>query len=71
MTSSSFTQADLLAIEQAIAKGALKVKYEDKEVTYRDLDEMLKIRDLIKNALGLEKAPRGVRRIAQSNKGLG
>ena len=71
LTSSAFSQSALTALEEAIAKGALRVKYEDKEVTYRDLDEMLKIRDLMRQALGIDKSPRGVRRIAQSNKGLG
>lgn len=48
----AFTQENLLALEEAIADGALKVKYTDKEIEYRSLAELLKIRDLMKNALG-------------------
>jgi hypothetical protein len=63
MADSSFTQDQLTALEASIADGALKVKYSDKEVEYRDLKEMLKIRDLMRNALGLNKT-------SNCNKGL-
>lgn len=49
---SMFTEAGLQAIEEAIAGGYLKVKYDDKEVTYRSLDELLKVRDMIRARLG-------------------
>jgi len=49
---SMFSQAGLAAIEEAIAGGYLKVKYDDKEVTYRSLDELLKVRDMIRARLG-------------------
>jgi hypothetical protein len=55
MINSSFTQDQLNALEAAIADGALKVKYSDKEVEYRSLGEMLKIRDIMINALGLNQ----------------
>lgn len=45
---SMFTQAGLAAIEEAIAGGYLEVRYDDKWVKYRSLDEMLRIRDLIR-----------------------
>lgn len=51
----SFTLDQLKSLESAIADGALKVKYSDKEVEYRSLEEMLKIRDIMKNDLGLNK----------------
>ncbi|MAW05279.1 MAG: hypothetical protein CL918_01850 [Deltaproteobacteria bacterium] len=47
-----FSEAGLAAIEEAIAGGFLRVKYEDKEVWYRDLNELLKTRDLIRKRLG-------------------
>lgn len=56
MSNSSFTQDQLNALEGAIAEGALRVKYSDKEVEYRSLEEMLKIRDIMRNALGLNSA---------------
>lgn len=46
-----FSEAGLAAIEEAIAGGYLKVRYDDKEVTYRSLDEMLRIRELIRGRL--------------------
>jgi hypothetical protein len=49
---SLFTEASLLAVEEAIAGGYLKVRYDDKEVTYRSIDELLKVRDLIRSKLG-------------------
>ena len=52
----SFTLDQLKSLESAIADGALKVKYSDKEVEYRSLEEMLKIRDIMRNALGLNKS---------------
>lgn len=63
MTDTTFTQDQLSALEAAIADGALKVKYSDKEVEYRSLEEMLKIRDVIRNALGLNNK-------SNCNKGL-
>lgn len=50
-----FTVDKLMALEEAIAEGALRVKYSDKEVEYRSLTEMLKIRDTMKKALCLNK----------------
>jgi len=40
----SWTQKDLDAINDAIAQGALKVKYQDKEITYRSLEDMFAIK---------------------------
>lgn len=48
----AYSQTDLDAIEESIASGTLKVKYADKEVTYRSLDELMKIRDMIRRSLG-------------------
>lgn len=47
-----FSQAGLDAIEEAIAGGYLRVKYDDKEVWYRDMNELLKARELIRKRLG-------------------
>jgi len=49
----AFTQAQLDALEDAIAQGVLEVSYSDKTVKYRSLDEMLRVRDLMRNALGI------------------
>lgn len=49
----AFSQAQLDAIEEAIAAGSTSVSYEGKSVTYRSLDDMLRVRAIIRNALGL------------------
>ncbi len=49
----AYTQTQLDAIEAAIAEGALTVKYQDKSVTYRSLDEMIRIRNIMRESLGL------------------
>jgi len=64
----AFTQENLTAIDKAIAEGTLEVQYGDKRVKYRSLDEMLKIRDIIRNDLGIT-APR-VRKYGQFNAGF-
>ena len=45
---------DLKCLEQAIAEGAKRVKYSDKEIEYRSLEEMLKIREIMKKDLGVK-----------------
>lgn len=52
----SFSQVQLDAIEAGIAAGATTVSYEGKSVSYRSLDEMLRIRGIIRRALGLDAA---------------
>ena len=44
----AFTQSDLDTIRTAIASGALEVAYADgSKVKYRDLNDMLRTRDMI------------------------
>lgn len=70
----NFTCEDLVAIESALAKGVKTVKYVDKEVTYRSVNEMLQIRDMMRQCLGIGKdaltGGRGLRRVASYNKAL-
>ena len=47
----NFSSSDLEALESAIKKGIKRVEYDDKTVEYRSLDEMLKIRDLMRKHL--------------------
>jgi hypothetical protein len=49
----AFTQGQLDAIEIAIAAGTTRVSYDGKSVEYRDFDTMMRIRDLIRRALGI------------------
>lgn len=72
----AFTLEKLKALEAAIAEGVKRVKYSDKEVEYRSIDEMLRVRDLMKKELGLttscgKKGLFGGRRInVKHSKGL-
>lgn len=64
----AYTIDQLTALEAAIAEGALTVKYQDKQVTYRSLDEMFRIRKLMRDELGLNGTSGG-RRLASFSKG--
>ena len=48
----AYTQADLDAIDRAITGGTKRVTIEGKTVEYRDMDELLKARALIRAQLG-------------------
>jgi len=67
--STSWDVKDLAALEKAIAQGVQRVKYTDKEIEYRSLNEMLRLRDVIKRSLGLVKKSNRLK--AQFDKGLG
>jgi hypothetical protein len=49
----AFTQEQLDALEAAIAQGAKRVKYADKEVEYPSLKDMLDLRNVMRDELGL------------------
>lgn len=53
----AFTKENLYALEQAIVGGELTVKYTDKEITYRSLSDLWKLRELMMKALGLVPKP--------------
>lgn len=65
----AYTQEQYDKLCEAISQGARVVKYADKQVEYRTLDEMLRIRDLMAEELGLKKSSGG-RLFANFNKGL-
>lgn len=50
----AWTQEDLDELEKAIAMGALRVRYQDNDVTYRSLAEMERIRGRMRESLGLD-----------------
>lgn len=65
----SWTEADVTALEQAIKNGAREVWYGDKRVQYHSLSEMLRLLDLMRKEVGI--APKnGGRKYAEFNKGL-
>lgn len=54
IVTTGFTLEKLVALENAIADGTLRVKYSDKEIEYNSLKEMLRLRELMKKELGLK-----------------
>ena len=64
----AWTQAELDSLEEAIAKGYLRVQYQDRVVWYRTLDEMLQIRNEMRKALGQVK--KGDRFFVKTAKGI-
>lgn len=55
---SGFTYEKLVALEEAIASGALTITYStsaggSKSITYRSLAEMLRVRAIIRSKLGI------------------
>lgn len=57
------------ALCEAIAQGILKCEYSDKKVEYRSLSEMLQLKKLIEQELGLGK-PQNNRLLAIHDKGV-
>ncbi len=53
-----YTTEQLNTLNEAIALGALTVKYADKEVVYRSLPDMLRVKSLMEADLGQPKANR-------------
>lgn len=54
----------------AIAQGAVKVKYADKEVEYRSLEEMNRIKKQMESELNIGGTGKSRVRYAQHSKGL-
>ena len=65
----AFTLDQLNALDAAIASGTKSVKYADKEVEYQSLADMLRVRDLMAQELGLTTAA-SKRKYASYNKGV-
>lgn len=64
----AWTQDNLTALDAAIAQGVTQVMYGNKLVIYRSLNEMLTLRNVMKQELGLNTAP--TRLFASHSKGL-
>jgi hypothetical protein len=64
----AYTLTQYQMLVDAIAQGALIVKYADKEVRYRSLDEMIRIKQQMEIDLNIATKPKV--RYAQHSKGL-
>lgn len=67
-----FTLTQLEALDKAIAEGTLTVRYDSKQITYRSLDEMIRIRNLIQDELNPDASSEGEQRrvLMKHSKGL-
>lgn len=66
----AWTQAQLDAVETAIASGELTVRFGDRTVTYRSVEELLQTRAVIKETLAAESGTTTDRfSFAQTSKG--
>jgi len=67
----AFTQKHLDAVEAAIARGEKTVRYTDRTVEYRTVDELLKAREEIRQSLVSSVTPRSrVVRLYHAGKGV-
>lgn len=64
----AYTLEQYEALQGAIAAGELSVRERDRSVTYRSIDEMLRVLRLMQNELGLNNNDGG-RRLASFSKG--
>lgn len=66
----AYTQAQLDELERALAQGARVVKYEDKETTYRTIEDMRDLRREMRRELGLDIQDGRVFHQAETKRGL-
>lgn len=65
-----WTTTDLDALNKSIATGTTSVRYADRTVQYRSLEEMMKIRALMQDELGLPGSMNGEIRKLNYSKGI-
>lgn len=63
----AYTLDDLAKLEAALASGALEVKYNDRTVKYRSINELKQAIQIVKSELGLVK--KGGRILCNPKKG--
>ncbi|MFW3895932.1 phage head-tail joining protein [Pseudomonas bharatica] len=67
----AYTQKHLDAVERSIARGEKIVRYEDRTVEYRSVDELIRARDVIRTELAQATGKRSrVVRLCHGGKGL-
>jgi hypothetical protein len=66
----AYTNEQYLALKEAIAGGELSVRYADRNITYRSIDEMLRIQKLMEAELFPSSgSSTGGRRLTSFSKG--
>jgi len=66
----AWTQTQLDAMNTAIAEGTLTVRFADRSVTYRSLNEMLRIRTLMMDEIGTNAVVKDQMRTFSYSKGI-
>ena len=66
----AWTQTDLDALNQSIANGVTSVRYADRSVQYRSLNEMLTLRALMIDEIALPSSLKNVMRSFSYSKGI-
>ena len=69
MACQDYTLEQLKIITDAIASGAKKVKYGDKEVEYNSIGDMIRVQAMMKNCLFPETNQNNGRKFAGFSKG--
>lgn len=49
----AYSESQLDNLEKAIAQGALSVRFNERQITYHSIDEMIKLRDAMRMELGI------------------
>lgn len=65
----SYSDAEIFALERAIATGTLRVTVNGKTVEYRSLDDMLRVLDLMRRESGTGGGSSSNRRFATYRRG--
>jgi hypothetical protein len=66
----AWTTRELAALNKSIAAGVTQVRYSDRTIEYRSLEEMLRIRTMMMDELGVNVTARSVTRKLGYSKGI-
>jgi hypothetical protein len=66
----AYTQAQLEALQEAMASGTLTVTYEGRSITYRSVQELQRAIAVVQNALNQQSGKRTRQYRLSSSKGL-
>ena len=69
MACTKYTIEQYNALNEAIALGALKVQYGDKNIEYRSIDDMIRLQIAMQNCLFPSQNKNGGRKYASFSKG--
>ena len=67
----AYSQAQLTALESAIAKGVTTMRLNGRQIDYRSLDEMERLRDSMRAELGVASSKSGRSRMINLGGGKG